>query len=70
MRRNPGVRISEYEIAGLVNTAFTKVSRVAIAQKGFECTGIVPRNPHCVLYQMPQKRDWNLKKEDRRKTRY
>ncbi|KAJ8935213.1 hypothetical protein NQ318_017129 [Aromia moschata] len=44
MRKNPGARITEYEIAGLVNTAFTKVSRNAIAQKGFECTGIVPFN--------------------------
>ncbi|KAJ8932481.1 hypothetical protein NQ318_001656 [Aromia moschata] len=44
MRKNPGARITQYEIAGLVNTAFTKVSRNAIAQKGFECTGIVPFN--------------------------
>ncbi|XP_071635524.1 uncharacterized protein [Temnothorax longispinosus] len=42
MRQNPGARLTEYDIAGLVNTAFTKVARLDIAQNGFRCTGIQP----------------------------
>jgi hypothetical protein len=42
MRQNPGARLTEYDIAGLVNTAFTKVARLDITQNGFRCTGIQP----------------------------
>ncbi|XP_072384750.1 uncharacterized protein [Diabrotica undecimpunctata] len=42
MRLNPGIRISEYEIAGLVVSAFNRVSRMEIAVSGFRCTGIHP----------------------------
>ena len=28
MRQNPGARLTEYGVAGLVNTAFTKVARL------------------------------------------
>lgn len=44
MRSNPGVRISEYEIAGLVASAFNRVSRIDIVINGFRCTGIHPFN--------------------------
>ena len=40
MRQNPGARLTEYIVAGLVNTAFTKVVRLEVAQNGFRCTGI------------------------------
>jgi len=40
MRQNLGARLTEYDVAGLVNTAFTKVATLKIAQKGFHCTGI------------------------------
>jgi hypothetical protein len=40
MRQNPGARLTEYDVAGQVNTAFTKVARLEIAQNGFRCTGI------------------------------
>jgi len=40
MRQNPGARLTECDVAGLVNTAFTKVARLEIAQNGFRCTGI------------------------------
>jgi hypothetical protein len=41
-RPNPGARLTEYDVAGLVHTAFTKVARLEIAQNGFRCTGIQP----------------------------
>ncbi|KAK9745056.1 hypothetical protein QE152_g7216 [Popillia japonica] len=44
MRSYPGVRISEYEIAGFVASAFTRVSRMDIAISGYRCTGIHPFN--------------------------
>jgi len=40
MHQNPGARLLEYDVAGLINTAFTKVARLKIAQNGFRCTGI------------------------------
>ena len=40
MRQNPCARLMEYDVAGLVNTAFTKVARLGIAQNGIRCTGI------------------------------
>jgi len=42
MRQNPGARLTEYDVAGLVNTAFTNVARLEIAQNSFRCTGIQP----------------------------
>jgi len=42
MRKNPGARLTECDVAGLVNTAFTKVTRLEIAQNGFRGTGIQP----------------------------
>lgn len=44
MRKNPGLRINEYNIAELACAAYTKVCRLEIAQKGFSCTGIHPFN--------------------------
>jgi len=44
MRQNLGARLTEYDVAGLVNVAFTKVPRLEIAQNGFRCTGIQPFN--------------------------
>ncbi|XP_033229505.1 uncharacterized protein LOC117181046 [Belonocnema kinseyi] len=44
MRSTPGIRITEYEIAGLVASAFTKVSRMDIGISGFRRTGIYPFN--------------------------
>nr|XP_022903609.1 uncharacterized protein LOC111415939 [Onthophagus taurus] len=40
IRANAGSRITDYDIAGLVNQAFTKVVPVDIAISGFKCTGI------------------------------
>lgn len=37
MRANAGSRITDYDIAGLVNEAFTKVARLDIAISGFKC---------------------------------
>ena len=45
MRKNPGLRISDYDVAGLVNEAYKKVCRMEIATNGFACTGIHPFNP-------------------------
>ena len=42
MRQNPGARLTEYDVAGQANTAFTKVARLEIVQNGFRCTGIQP----------------------------
>lgn len=42
MRTNAGSRITDYDIAGLVNEAFIKVARLDIAASGFKCTGIYP----------------------------
>jgi hypothetical protein len=42
MRQNPGTRLMEYDVAGLVNTVFTEVARLKIAQNGFRRTGIQP----------------------------
>lgn len=44
MRQNPGARLTEYDIAGLVSTAFAKVAKLDIVQNGFRCTGIQPFN--------------------------
>lgn len=44
MRRNAGQRIIESDMAGIVSSAFTKVSRLEIARSGFSCTGIHPFN--------------------------
>lgn len=41
MRRNPGLRIDTYDIAGLVNEV-TKSCRMKIGINGFSCTGIYP----------------------------
>jgi hypothetical protein len=46
MRANAGSRITDYDIAGLVNEAFTKVARLDIAISGFKCTGISPFDRH------------------------
>lgn len=46
MRRNPFQRITEFEIAALVGTAFTKICRMELAKSGFECSGIYPLNPN------------------------
>ncbi|XP_038221604.1 uncharacterized protein LOC119839407 [Zerene cesonia] len=46
MRTNAGCRITDYDIAGLVNEAFTKVARLDISVSGFKCTGIYPFNRH------------------------
>lgn len=42
IRANAGTRITDYDIAGLVGEAFTKVARLDIAVSGFKCTGIYP----------------------------
>lgn len=46
MRTNAGSRITDYDIAGLVKEAFTKVARLDIAVSGFKCTGIYPFDRH------------------------
>ncbi|CAB3221193.1 unnamed protein product [Arctia plantaginis] len=46
MRANAGSRITDHDIAGLVNKAFTKVVRLDIAVSGFKCTGIHPFDRH------------------------
>jgi len=42
MCQNPGARLTEYDVAVLVTTAFTKVARLEIAQNGFRCNRIQP----------------------------
>lgn len=42
IRANAGARITDYDIAGLVGEAFTKVARLDIAVSGFKCTRIYP----------------------------
>ncbi|XP_022834566.1 uncharacterized protein LOC111362224 [Spodoptera litura] len=44
MRQNPGARLTDYDVAGLTNIAFTKAARLEIAQSGFRFTGIQPFN--------------------------
>ncbi|KMQ85085.1 jerky-like protein [Lasius niger] len=44
MRQNPGARITDYDIAALVDSSFTKAARLEIAQNGFKCTKIYPFN--------------------------
>lgn len=46
MRSNPGLRITEFDIAQLVAAAYSKVCRLDIAQNGFQCTGIFPLQPN------------------------
>ena len=38
MHQNLCARLTEYDVAGLVNTTFTKLARLEIAQNGFRCT--------------------------------
>lgn len=42
MRSNPGARIPYFDIAALVNSAFSKAARLDIAQSRFKCSGIYP----------------------------
>ncbi|KAL3270183.1 hypothetical protein HHI36_009240 [Cryptolaemus montrouzieri] len=42
IRANAESRITDYDIAGPVNEAFTEVARLEIAVSGFKCTGIQP----------------------------
>jgi len=51
MSQNPGAWLMEYYVAGLVNTAFTKVARLEIAQNSFSCTGIQPFD--CEIFSDP-----------------
>lgn len=46
MRTNAGCRITDYDIAGLVKEAFTKVAQLDIAISGFKFTGIYPFDRH------------------------
>lgn len=45
MMHHPGKRISDYEIAGLFNTAYVKAATIDKGPVGFQCTGIYPFNP-------------------------
>ena len=38
VRMNPGAKLIDYDISGLVSSAFTKAARLEIAQSGFKCT--------------------------------
>ena len=38
--------LQDNEVAGLVNLAFTRICRMEVAKKGFECTGIYAFNPN------------------------
>ena len=42
MRRNPGAKITDYDIASLDSSAFKKAAQLEIAQSGFKYTGIFP----------------------------
>lgn len=44
MRKYPNMKISLKDIAGLVNSAFSRICRMELAQSGFSCTGIHPLN--------------------------
>jgi hypothetical protein len=44
MRRNPGLRIGEYDTAGPVNEGIVKVCRMDLVRNGFSFTGIFPLN--------------------------
>lgn len=44
IRSNSCARISDFDVAALVNSAFSKAARLDIAQSGFKCSGIYPFN--------------------------
>lgn len=46
MRKNPGLRISDYDVAGVMHDAYKKVCNLKIVENGFNCTGIYPLNPN------------------------
>ncbi|KAJ4438061.1 hypothetical protein ANN_14000 [Periplaneta americana] len=46
MRRNSFSKITVYEVPELVNVAFSRICRVDLVKKGFQCTGIHPFNPN------------------------
>ena len=46
MRKYTNIKIGANDIAGLVNTALTRVCRMELIQSAFDCTGIYP----CLLY--------------------
>lgn len=50
MIQNPGARITDYDIAALVNSAFVKAARLEIAQNGFKCTVIHPIEIFLVIW--------------------
>ena len=54
MRQNPGATITDYDIAALVASSFTKAARLEIAQNGFKCTGIYSFNCEMIsiFYQL------------------
>ena len=42
MQVNPGVKRTDYDISGLVSSAFTKATQLEILQSGFKCRGNFP----------------------------
>ena len=46
MLHNPSKRITDYDIAGLFNTAYMAAATIDKGVSGFECTGIFPLNRH------------------------
>ena len=42
MQMNPGAKITDYDISGLVSSEFTKAAQIEISQSGFKYTGIFP----------------------------
>ena len=55
MRMNPGAKIADYDVFGLVSSAFTKAETLELAQIGFKSTGIFPlgRNIFSNLNYLP-----------------
>lgn len=45
MRKYRPLKISQKDVAGLVNTAYTSICRMDLAQSAFACTGLWPLNP-------------------------
>ena len=46
MRKYQPLKISQKDVAGLVNTAYSSICRMDLAQSAFTCTGLWPLNPN------------------------
>ncbi|KAG8226118.1 hypothetical protein J437_LFUL006748 [Ladona fulva] len=67
-RKYPNMKITLKDKAGLVNSAFSRICRMELAQYGFECTGIYLLDRNVVTDQLNSETRRETKKSDQIQT--